>query len=196
MIYSVDRIISMVKTAMGRSNMPRPLIGAMDPDAVSLDSRISANIEQAVCDTYADTPTAMLATEAKTFHDRDVYWHTPKGKLYSGHVLLPDDFMRLVSFEMSDWNHSVFDALNGESPQYALTRSRFPGICGSPHKPVAAIVNMPEGKALEFFSCGSADSQISAASYIAMPRFDTNGGIDIAANCISAVISRLSAMQF
>lgn len=194
MIYTATQIISMVRTAMGRNHMPQPLIGATDPDMVSIDSRIAARIEQTAREVYADTPPALLASDAKSFHNQGVYWHPPKGNLHSGHVLLPDDFMQLVVFEMSDWDRPVFEALNGDSPQYAVTRSRFPGICGCSHKPIAAIVNMPEGRAIEFYSCQSTDAHISAASYIAMPAFDTNGGIDIAANCISAVVSRLATM--
>ena len=193
MIYRTHQIISMVKSAIGRNHLPQPLIGALDPDAVDLDSRIACLIQQTARDVYAETPLALLVSEAKTFHSGGVYWHEPIGGIYSGHVLLPEDFMRLVAFEMSDWERPVFEALNGESAQYATTRSRFPGICGSIHRPVAAIINLPEGRALEFHSCKSEDAYISQASYIATPTIDSHHGIDIAGNCIASVIAALSS---
>ena len=68
-------------------------------------------------------------------------------------MILPSDFMRLVAFRMSDWKRTIFDPIKETDPEYGKQSSKWKGICGSPEKPVVAIVHRSEGKVLEFFSC-------------------------------------------
>lgn len=192
MIYTIDTITRKLQAASGRGPSPAPLIDCRDPDIVDLHQIVEAHIEQAVADEYAETPTARLTDVQRDFSDCGIFWHAAVAGHYSGHILLPDDFMRLVTLQMSDWTRAVYTAIDTTSAYYEPTQSRFAGISGNPERPTAAIVSMPEGQAVEFHSCLSAKATIIKASYIPTPRLDPNEGIDIAEGCIYGVIQRLN----
>lgn len=113
-----------------------------------------------------------------------MYW----GDLESGWVLLPQDFMRLIVFEMSDWERAVFTAISTSDPEYELQRQRVKALRGTAQKPVCAIANRPEGKALEFYSCKSEDAYVRRALYLPYPKIDKDGGIDICERCHTAAV--------
>ena len=119
-----------------------------------------------------------------------VYW----ADLESGWVLLPDDFMRLIAFRMSDWERTVYAAISVDDPLYAKQSSRYKGIRGNTQKPVCAIVNRAEGKALEFYSCNSEEAYVSRASYLPYPHIDEDDGIDISEKCFTAVTYTVAAL--
>ena len=113
-----------------------------------------------------------------------VYWR----ELESGWVLLPQDFLRLVVFEMDDWEQAVYTAISTDDAEYKQQRSRFKGVRGTAQRPVCAIAILPEGRALEFYSCKSTDAKVSRAVYIPYPKIDEYGGIDICRRCYKAVV--------
>lgn len=119
-----------------------------------------------------------------------IYWE----RNGSGWTLLPDDFMRLVAFRMSDWERTCYMAISADDPLYDLQSSRYKGIRGNVQKPVCAIVNRAEGKALEFYSCNSEDAYVKRASYIPYPEIDEDDGIDISERCYTAVVYMTAAL--
>ena len=119
-----------------------------------------------------------------------IYW----GEGGKGFIILPDDFMRLISFRMSDWERTVHEAISESDPQYALQSSRFKGICGNPEKPVVAIVRRSEGKVLEFYSCKTDEASVSQATYLPIPKIDRDGGIDVAEDCYRAAVYRAASL--
>ena len=119
-----------------------------------------------------------------------VYWEDNG----SGWVLLPDDFMRLIAFRMSDWERTCYNAISVDDPLYDLQSSRYKGVRGSVQKPVCAVVNRAEGKALEFFSCNSEDAYVKRATYIPYPKIDDEDGIDISERCYTAVVYTTAAL--
>ena len=103
-------------------------------------------------------------------------------------MLLPKDFLRLVVFEMDDWEQAVYQAISTDDPEYEKQRSRFKGIRGTAQRPVCAIAIRPEGRVLEFYSCKSKNAQVSRAMYIPYPKIDEDGGVDISERCYDAVV--------
>ncbi|MBQ2491632.1 MAG: hypothetical protein II539_08070 [Muribaculaceae bacterium] len=186
MTYQVADIERDVRVALDQNMVSDALAGIGDVDTLALDEIIESKIVEAVQRVHMDAPYYLLHSGHNLVDNLGdaIYWED----LESGYVLLPSDFMRLVVFEMSDWERPVYTAISTDDPQYAQQRSRYKGIRGCPQKPVCAIVMRPEGKALEFYSCKDENATVSKGVYIPYPAIDTDGGIDISEQCYKAVI--------
>lgn len=171
MVYNVTDIKKEVKVVLDKNMSSTPLIDIGDIDALTIDEIIESKIVDAVRVVESNAPAYML-DKGKPFAD-SIGWDAEKGT-GSGYVPLPDDFLRLISFQMSDWHRPVTEAITEESPQYAMQKSRFCGIKGNPEKPVAAITKWPIGLVLEFYSCtGGPSVAVKRARYISLPSIIT-----------------------
>jgi hypothetical protein len=188
MIYKLTEIARDVRIAIDQNMTSEQLIATDDIETLSLEDIIRSKIVEAVRRVETAAPVHFLE-EGHDFGDA-VYW----GDLESGWVLLPDDFMRLIAFRMSDWERTVYAAISVDEPLYAKQSSRYKGIRGNVQKPVCAVVNRAEGKALEFYSCNSEDAYISRASYLPYPHIDEDDGIDISERCYTAVVYTVAAL--
>lgn len=178
-------------------NPPRPPVRSHpEGPTVTLESVIAAHVEAIVTEVRQATPTPLLTDVQRDFSGQDVLWHEKTGDHYAGHILLPVDFMRLTVLRMSDWSMPVTSVIDQQSPLYTASHSRYAGIAGSPQRPRAAIVNLPEGRAIEFFSCLTDRAHICEAAYIPAPRLDRTEGIDISRHCINPVISKLAKILY
>jgi hypothetical protein len=158
------------------------LVESGDIDTLSLDEIIKSKILEAILRVHRDAPNYLLEG-GHNFGDA-VYWR----ELESGWVILPQDFLRLVVFEMDDWEQAVYQAISTDDPEYEKQRSRFKGIRGTAQRPVCAIAIRPEGRVLEFYSCKSKNAQVSRAMYIPYPKIDEDNGVDICERCYNAVV--------
>ena len=149
MLYHLSDICRSVRIALRENVRTQPLLDAGDIDTLMLDEVIEAQVEKAACEVLLAAPHALLE-EGLPFPAK-VVWHRQPCHLW-GHVLLPDDYLRLVSFRMSDWERAA-TLITVDDPRYQWQHSRFPGICGNPQNPIAVEVTYPEGRVLEFFSC-------------------------------------------
>lgn len=79
----------------------------------------------------------------------------------TGEVTLPDDYLRMVMFKMSDWAHAVTVLISPESAMYHQQFSDIRGVRGNASRPVAALgTDMATGKkVIQFFSCNSTDAK-------------------------------------
>lgn len=177
-----------VRVCLDQNMTNDQLVSAGDVETLSLDEIIRSKIVEGVRRVETSAPVHFLE-EGHDFGE-SVFWE----ELESGWVLLPDDFMRLIAFRMSDWEKTVFRAISVSDPEYALQRQRIKGLRGTAQRPVCAIVNRAEGKALEFYSCKSREAHIARASYIPYPRIDKAGGIDISERCYPAVVYTVAAL--
>lgn len=188
MIYKLTEIARDVRIAIDQNMTSEQLIATEDIETLSLEDIIRSKIVEAVRRVETAAPVHFLE-EGHDFGDA-VYW----GDLESGWVLLPDDFMRLIAFRMSDWERTVYAAISVDDPLYAKQSSRYKGIRGNVQKPVCAVVNRAEGKALEFYSCNSEDAYVCRATYLPYPHIDEDDGIDISEKCYTAVIYTVAAL--
>lgn len=188
MIYKLTEIARDVRIAIDQNMTSEQLLATDDIETLSLEDIIRSKIVEAVRRVETAAPVHFLE-EGHDFGDA-VYW----GDLESGWVLLPDDFMRLIAFRMSDWERTVYAAISVDDPLYAKQSSRYKGIRGNVQKPVCAVVNRAEGKALEFYSCNSEDAFVSRASYLPYPHIDEDDGIDISERCYTAVVYTVAAL--
>lgn len=188
MIYKVSDIVRDVRIALDQNMQGDQLLSTGDIDTLSLDEIIRSKIAEGVRRVEIEAPVHLLE-EGHTFGDA-VFW----GDKGSGWILLPDDFMRLIAFRMSDWERTVYSAISADDDEYAKQSSRYKGIRGNVQQPVCAIVNRQEGKALEFYSCSGNSAQVVRASYIPYPRIDENGGIDISERCYTSVLYCIASL--
>ena len=171
-----------VRICLDQNMASDALIESGDIDTLSLDEIIKSKILEAVQRVHRDAPNYLLEG-GHNFGDA-VYWRD----LESGWVLLPKDFLRLVVFEMDDWEQAVYQAISTDDPEYEKQRSRFKGIRGTAQRPVCAIAIRPESRVLEFYSCKSKNAQVSRAMYIPYPKIDEDNGVDICERCYNAVV--------
>ena len=188
MTVQATEMAKAVRVAIDMNKDDEPLFVEGDTDTLTLDEIIMAKLADAVRLVEMEAPATML----ESGHDfGDNIFIGEDGK---GFVILPEDFMRLISFRMSDWKRTVFEAISENDSQYALQSSKWKGICGNPEKPVCAIVRRSEGKVLEFYSCNDNTAIVTQATYVPIPRIDIDGGIDVADNCYRAAIYRAASL--
>lgn len=188
MIYSLGKITEDVRRAIDQNSREGLLIAEEDEGTLDLADMIASKVVEGVRRIEIAAP-AYLLEEGHSFGDA-ICWDD-RG---SGRIELPDDFMRLIIFKMSDWERPVFEVLSPTDPRYMLQSSRSKGIRGNVQKPVVAIVNMPWGKALEFYSCKSKSATVERATYIPYPEMDDTGGVDISKRLYDAVVYQIAAL--
>lgn len=182
MVYSFHDVMRDVRVCLDQNMTSEQLLYTDDVNTLALDDIVRSKILEAVVRVHTSAPTHMLE-EGHNFGD-SIFW----GDQESGCVLLPQDFMRLISFEMSDWERAVYTAISPTDPEYALQRQRVKALRGTAQKPVCVITTRPEGKALEFYSCKSEDAYVRRGQYLPYPAIDEEGGIDICERCYTAVV--------
>lgn len=184
--YQLDDLMKSVRIVLD-NNMASDTLSALgDIDTLSLDEIIRSHLIEAVRSVEMNAPLSLLGG-GTTFFGETITWYQQEGK-GSGFVHLPDDFLRLIIFQMSDWQRPVFEAVSPQDPRYNMLRSRYAGVSGCPEKPSAVLVNMPTGMVLEFHSCvGGAGTFVRQASYIPYPKVE-NDAIGIPYQLKEAVI--------
>lgn len=188
MIVQAEDMARDVRVAIDMNHDSTPLLADGDMDTLGFDGIIRAKLCDAVRMVEMEAPLNLLE-QGHQFGEA-VTW----GEDGKGWILLPSDFMRLVVFKMSDWRHSVSEAITQDDPMYTRQWSKWKGICGNPEKPVVAIVNRAEGQVLEFFSCNSTSATVEQAVYVPMPIIDKHGGIDVSEKCYRAAVYRAAAL--
>ena len=188
MIVQAEKMAKDVRIAVDMNHESTPLLLEDDVDTVSFNDIIYAKLTDAVRMVEMEAPLHLLE-QGHQFGENIVWSDGGKGWL-----ILPDDFMRLVVFKMSDWHHSVSEAITQDDPKYSRQWSKWKGVCGNPEKPVVAIVNRAEGNVLEFFSCNDDTATVEQAVYIPLPRIDLDGGIDVSEKCYKAAVYRAGAL--
>lgn len=182
MVYSIQDVMRDVRICLDQNMTSEQLLQTEDVDTLALDDIVRSKILEAVVRVHTEAPTYLLEA-GHNFGDA-VYW----GEQESGWVLLPRDFMRLIVFEMSDWERAVYGAISTLDPEYELQRGRVKALRGTAQKPVCAIASRPEGRVLEFYSCKSESAYVRRAQYLPYPKTDRNEGIDICERCYTAVV--------
>ena len=188
MVVRVDKMTRDVRVAIDLNHNNAPLLMEDETDTLSFDEIIHAKLTDAARMVEMEAPLHLL--EQGHQFGESVTW-LDGGR---GWTLLPDDFMRLVWFKMSDWAYGVSDAITPEDAKYSRQWSRWKGVCGNPERPVVAIVNRSAGNVLEFFSCHDDTAVVEHAVYIPVPRIDLDGGIDVSEKCYKAAVYRAGSL--
>lgn len=187
-VYQLDKIAKDVRVALDRNMVSDALLSIEDVDTLSLEAIIQSKVCEAVKRVHGDAPVYLL--DGGYNFGSSICWADKE----SGWILLPDNFMRFIVFEMNDWERPVFYPITIDDAEYKLQRSRFKGVRGTFQKPVCAISVRPEGRVLEFYSCKSQSATVSRAIYIPYPTIDDNGGVEICEKCYDAVVYTIASL--
>lgn len=185
MIYEIEDTIRDVRIALDLNNTSEPLLIENDIDTLTLDEIIKKKLPIGARIVHVNAPRYLLDS-GKAFGGT-IGWTGDIGK-GSGVIHLPDDFLRLVTFQMSDWSYPITEPITDSMPIYRMQHSRYAGIRGNPQKPVVAITQQPIGQVLEFYSCKAGESvTLRRARYIPIPRIK-DGGIELCEKLYDATI--------
>lgn len=197
MDYPVEQLVREAKVAIDENVSSEALAVLNDLDTLTLDEIIRSKVEDA----------ARLVEEGAAHHLLDagkpfgasVEWESQEG-YGAGKVTLPNDFLRLITFRMSDWFKPVTEPITTEDPLYSQQSSRYLGVRGNPERPVVAITHGVAGQVLEFYACSAGPGvRVSVARYLPLPtvKTDTATGkeyIDLCPKLSRAVVYRLASM--
>ncbi len=197
MIYQIANILHDVRVCLDQNVIVEALLTDSDEDTLRLDEVIRSKILEGVERVHCAAPYHLLE-QGHDFSENGIFW---KDDDTCGFLLLPDDFMRLVVFEMSDWERAVYAAITPADPQYAKQRSRVKGVRGNAQRPVCALGVHPAGRTLEFYSCKSQEATVTKAVYIPYPIIEDSSmdgetveGIDISELCYPAVVYMVAGL--
>lgn len=188
MIYTVDDILRDVRIAIDENRVSEQLLAELDSETLSLNEVVCSKIEEGVRLTLHEAPLHKI-DGGEEFGDA-IYWNAN----LSGWILLPNDFLRLLVFKMSDWERPVYGAITVADPRYALQHSRCKGLRGTPQKPVVALTSRMEGRVLELYSCRSTDANVEQALYLPIPKIDEDNGINIPEECYRSAVYLIGSL--
>jgi len=190
--YSVEQLIKDARVAIDRNNSSEALTALGDIDTLTMDEIIRSKVEDAAR-LVEEGAAHELLDGGKSF-GASVEWESQEG-YGAGKVNLPKDFMRLITFRMSDWYRSVTEAITEEHPAYQMQSSRYAGVRGNPQRPVVAIVHGGNGQVLEFFSCSAGPGvRVAQAKYLPIPAITLSDEIELCPKLYRAVVYRLASM--
>ena len=115
MLYQVEALKTDIRIALDQNMTSDQLFDTGDIDTLSLEDIIESKIADAARIVENGAPRHLLEG-GKNFGD-SISWDSAVG-YGSGRILLPDDFMRLVSFQMSDWSRPCTVAITEDARVY------------------------------------------------------------------------------
>lgn len=203
-LYAINKIVEDTLILLDENNISANLLSDEDTFAHSIRDVVEGRIEDAVKQVVARAP--MHALKSGSYiefgaynpnYDNDpeqqddvaICWREDN----SGWMLLPDDFLRLIVFQMSDWDRAVYEPISTLDEDYEMQFCKYAGVRGNVHNPVVAIDFRPEGHVLEFFSCSSQDAYVTRACYVGVPKIE-DGTIDIPPKCYQSVVYTIAAL--
>lgn len=152
-MYEVKGLMRDVRIAMDQNMDDRSLSDLGDADTLTLDQIIESKLEVATRLVELNAPTHLLSDTRRL--PSSISWMGQQIGIGGGTIALPDDFVRLVVFQMSDWRRSVNTPISDDDPRYAMQHSQFSGVRGNIDKPIVAITTQAIGQVLEFYSCSA-----------------------------------------
>ncbi len=86
---------------------------------------------------------------------------------YKYFLVLPSDFLRLVTLQMSDWDRPIQTLVNEDSAEYHKQRNRY--LRGTNTKPIGALVHQNGIAMAELYSCTSNVATMMFGQYVPEP---------------------------
>lgn len=187
-VYRIENIAKDVRIALDRNGSSDALAEIEDVDTLTIDEIIISKIIEGIKHVHSTAP-AYLLDGATSFAGSVINWEDKE----SGWILLPNDFMRFVSFKMDDWSRPVYNCSTTDDIEYEKQSSRFKGLRGTSQKPLCFIAIRPGGRALEFYSSKSTDAEVEMATYLPYPMVESDS-VKICSRCYNAVIYTIAAL--
>lgn len=168
--YTTSEIVTLVRTKYDEIGLNESDMMDTTQDSANLDTVIRSCIASAY--RFAVTGADLSMLEGKQYTGATLTIDSNG----VGHVLLPADFLRGVTFRLSSWQSSASDIITEDSPEYRMQSD--PWACGTYQQPVVALVQTASGRELEFYKAKSAVDTLK--SFVYMPEWDDSSeSVDI-----------------
>ena len=139
--YDVSNIISDVRIAIDQNTNDTELSEFGDVDTLELADVVKSKIVDAAWMIESAAPVYMCADGVIASNPtvtKDQVYETDES--YYAVVGIKDDFLRLVTFKMSDWTRPVSNPITTDDPDYAVQKSRVEGVRGNQERPVLVMI--------------------------------------------------------
>lgn len=168
MDYSIDDIMREVRIALDE-NAGHNEVFATDSNTLTLDEIIRQKIAHGIRAVIEAAPAFML-DNGTDFSGSEIVWESGCRGIGCGRIRLPDDFLRLIVFRMSDWHIPVTTLTGGTDAAYMMQSSKYPGIRGNAERPVCLLSRDGTGRIMKFYSCREGEGVgIDCARYLQEP---------------------------
>lgn len=195
MDYEVDKIVGDVRVCLDENRTSSSFVNDSSAETLLLNDIIESKIKEAIDFVHVNAPYYKLTGDTKTLFRESggrsvisVVWFGVDANDACGAVKIPDDFLRLVVFEMSDWERPVYTAIGVDDPEYAKQRGKIKGVRGNPERPVCALTSMSGSKTLEFYSCRNRQATVRQATYIPYAEISDSRKVFISKRCYSSMV--------
>lgn len=198
MQYAESTIIKDVRVAIDENTTITSLTGpdgtTFDTDTLEMEEIIKSKIADGVNAVRKAAPLSMLDLSRKASGtDWPITWIDEEKCI--GEVAVPEDYLKLAMFKMSDWAHAVTTPVQADSAMYHQQFSEWKGVRGNPSRPnIAIVTDMATGESvIQFFSC---DSTAATAELTYVKRCDEadNGNYDIETPIYRAAVLKTAAL--
>lgn len=160
---SVDELVKEVRVTLDENQAESAYLES-STDNMELDEIIRAKLSDAARAIVEMCPSSLLNADALTLQSDEQVTNTDG----SGYIVLPDDFLRLVSFKLASWNRTVTSAAEEGSSTDLMQRNVF--TRGTPLKPVCVFGHRADGKRImEYFIAGDDNHEVERALYVPLP---------------------------
>lgn len=166
------QIITDVRAAIDENTTAAALSG-YDSDTLEMEDIIRSKIVDGINAVRRQCPISFLEpTRVASGEAWPIRWIDTEKCI--GELLLPDDYLRLILFKMSDWSHGVSQHITPDDALYGQQFSRWQGVRGNATNPVVAIsVSDETGRGvIQFFSSTSTGA---SAVMVYVQRCEANG---------------------
>lgn len=183
--YTIDQVVENVRIkydeiSINESDMIN------NSDSSDIDSVIRSCINDAYRFVINNADLSML--EGKQIEGDDIL--TIDENLI-GHVNLPDDFLRGITFRLSSWQSSASDIITEDTPEYRMQSD--PYACGTWQHPVAALVHTASGRELELYKAKTPEDTLK--SFVYAPRWiQTEDSVSVPDQLAEAFIYYVAAL--
>lgn len=164
--YKITDLIEDVRITLDMNRRDTSLLEEEDTDTLELDELIESKLCEGADIVRLTAPLDRIEPIAFRFTGREINEEDldEEGR---GILELPDDFLRLIVFQLDSWRRPVYEFLSVDDPRYELQWSKWSGLRGTNEKPVVALTTGSKGTqlSLEFF-CGKPGDKVIKGSYL------------------------------
>ena len=169
MKYSVNQLQTDVMARLGEISRPLSSLSDLDvpspEDVVAL--KISSMLPEVGKSILCGASAEMLAG-GMPLQSEVITWMMPCS-LYAVELLLPEDFLRLVSVSILGWHRGVSGLILPGDAAWECQWSVEPGIAGCPARPQAYLVASGEGRKLRLLGSEGPDAALEHLSILCIP---------------------------
>lgn len=192
---TASRVCADVRLALNRDERHQALIACADLDTLTVDRMIHAMMPAAVAAVESDAPASLLDSGYNFAESADLgRERAADGDLAVISVVLPPDFMRLVSFRLSDWTHPVTSPAADSSQLQAMMGLPGASAIADSRRPLGVIVRRAEGLVLvTYSSTPESAATVADAVYRPWPEWDRDDAIDVSTRLYPAAVTECAS---